>query len=536
MSGRSLVPDLPLNEEEASRAVRVFNRLRVPDVFGTPRLEKATGDWFREIVSALFGSYDPDTNRRAIQEVFLLVPKKNGKTTNAAAVMVTAMILNRRPRAELLLIAPTKEISDLAYKQAKGMIQADEALNEIFHCRDHVRSIEHRVHGSELKIKAADTDAITGSKSTFILIDETHVFAGKPRARDVFVEVRGALASRPDGFLFQISTQSKSPPAGVFKAELDRARKVRDGKLRLPILPVIYELPPSERERWDTKKNMERVNPNLGRSLEPSFLTRELATAKEEGPEALALFASQHANKEIGLNLMADRWSGADFWEQAGDRQLTLEEILRRSEVVTIGIDGGGLDDLLGFAVVGREAGTNQWLSWSRAYAHPIVLERRKQAAARLMDFAADGDLVLVERIGDDVAGVAQLVHRIFSLELLDMVGVDPHGLGGILDAIADAGVPKDKVIGVSQGWKLNGAIKTAERRLAEGALTHTGAPMMAWCAGNAKVTPVGNAISITKQQSGTAKIDPLMAFFNAVHLMSLDPAPAKKAFDLFFV
>jgi phage terminase large subunit-like protein len=352
MSGRSLVPELPLNEEEASRAVRVFNRLRVPDVFGTPRLEEATGDWFRDIVSALFGSYDPDTNRRAIQEVFLLVPKKNGKTTNAAAVMVTAMILNRRPRAELLLIAPTKEISDLAYKQAKGMIQADEALNEIFHCRDHVRSIEHRVHGSELKIKAADTDAITGSKSTFILIDETHVFAGKPRARDVFVEVRGALASRPDGFLFQISTQSKSPPAGVFKAELDRARKVRDGKLRLPILPVIYELPPSERERWDTKKNMERVNPNLGRSLEPSFLTRELATAKEEGPEALALFASQHANKEIGLNLMADRWSGADFWEQAGDRQLTLEEILRRSEVVTIGIDGGGLDDLLGFAVV----------------------------------------------------------------------------------------------------------------------------------------------------------------------------------------
>lgn len=47
---------------------------------------------------------------------------------------------------------------------------------------------------------------------------------------------------------------------------------------------------------------------------------------------------------------------------------------------------------------------------------------------------------------------------------------------------------------------------------------------MMAWCVGNAKVEPKGNAILITKQASGTAKIDPLMAFFNAVQLMALNP------------
>ena len=84
--------------------------------------------------------------------------------------------------------------------------------------------------------------------------------------------------------------------------------------------------------------------------------------------------------------------------------------------------------------------------------------------------------------------------------------------------------IPEDKLIGVSQGWKLTGAIKTAERKLAEGVLVHCGQPMMAWCVGNAKVEPKGNAILITKQASGTAKIDPLMALFNAVQLMSLNP------------
>jgi phage terminase large subunit-like protein len=84
--------------------------------------------------------------------------------------------------------------------------------------------------------------------------------------------------------------------------------------------------------------------------------------------------------------------------------------------------------------------------------------------------------------------------------------------------------VPKEAIIGISQGWKMVGAVKTAERRLAEGTLLHGGQPIMAWCVGNARVEPRGNAIIITKQASGSAKIDPLMALFDAVSLMSLLP------------
>jgi phage terminase large subunit-like protein len=108
---------------------------------------------------------------------------------------------------------------------------------------------------------------------------------------------------------------------------------------------------------------------------------------------------------------------------------------------------------------------------------------------------------------------------------LLDKIGVDPAGIGALVEAIADAGVDTDKhVIGISQGWKMTGAIRTAERKLAEKAMKHGGQPMMNWCVGNAKVEPRGNAVIITKQQAGTAKIDPLLALFNAVTLMSLNP------------
>jgi phage terminase large subunit-like protein len=101
--GRSLVPDLPLFRQNASRAVTVFDKLRLADVVGNPPLRDAAGPWFRDIVSALHGSLDPVTGERNIREVFCLVPKKSAKTSYGAGLMLTSILLNERPRALLCL-------------------------------------------------------------------------------------------------------------------------------------------------------------------------------------------------------------------------------------------------------------------------------------------------------------------------------------------------------------------------------------------------------------------------------------------------
>jgi phage terminase large subunit-like protein len=210
--------------------------------------------------------------------------------------------------------------------------------------------------------------------------------------------------------------------------------------------------------------------------------------------------------------------------------------VLAWSEVCTIGIDGGGLDDLLGLAVLGRCKITRRWLHWGRAWAHPVVLERRKGLAARLQDFASAGELGLVDEIGGDIAELVAIVTRVSEAgRLPDQhgIGLDPAGIGSILDALTNAGIANDQVVGVSQGWRLGGAIKTVERRLADRTLLHGGRGLLAWCVGNAKVEPRGNAILITKQASGTAKIDPLMALFNAAELMGRNPDLPRAGFEV---
>jgi phage terminase large subunit-like protein len=530
LAGQSLVPDLPLFESEAARALRVFKRLKLPDVIGTPTMAEACGPWFFPIVEALFGAYDPDNNVRMIQEVFQLIPKGNSKSSNGGALMLTALIVNKRPEAEFLLVAPTIEIAGIAFKQAKGTIRMDPDLDKLFLIQDHVRKITHRRTGATLQIKAADTDVITGSKATGTMIDETHVFAKRANAKEVFVELRGALTKRPDGFLYQTTTQSKTPPAGVFKSELAMARMVRDGKMRLPLLPVLYELPLSVSRDggWKDRKYWPLVNPNLGRSTNEKFLATELLRAEEDGPDQMALLASQHFNVEVDQHLRSDGWAGAKLWPRGAEKGLTLKEVLDRSEVITVGLDGGGLDDIYAVGVVGREKGTQRWLAWAHGYISPEGWERRKANQSIYEDFIKDGDLTLVDHLPDDVTAIVDIVKQCKESGKLAKVGADPAGIGTIIDALAEIEitVESETLGGVRQGVALMGAIKTVERKLADGSFRHGGRPMMAWCAGNAIVQATGTGMRIARDMSGYGKIDPLMAVLDAAELMGTNPQP----------
>ncbi len=525
-AGESIIPE-PLFPDEAKASLEVFKGLKIVDAPGSPTIEASCAPWVLAFAGAVFGSYNSETGERLIREVMLCIPKKNSKSTIAAGIMLTALIRNWRLSAEFIILAPTKEIADNSFVPAKDMVNNDEELKALLHVQPHLRLITHRETGATLKVVAADSDVVGGKKAVGVLIDEAWLFGKNPKAADMIREATGGLLSRPEGFIIWLTTQSNEPPAGVFRSKLSYARGVRDGRIEdNRFLPIIYEFSQEMIKSGEARKpeNFHLVNPNMGYSVDRPTLERLFMQAELDGEADLRGFLAKHLNIEIGLALMSDSWVGAEFWEPQSLPGLTLDALLARCEVVDIGGDGGGLDDLLGLAVLGREIGTRKWLHWAHAWAHPSVLERRKSEAPRLRDLEATGDLTIVEHIGDDVEQLAAIVARVNATGLLDKVGLDPAGIGAVLDALADAGVEEEKIVGISQGWKLTGAIKTTERKLAEGAFQHCGQPLMAWACGNAKGVPSANAFLITKQASGTAKIDPLMATFNAVSLLSLNP------------
>jgi len=545
VEGRSLIPCEPLFPNEAKDALEVFKALRIVDAPGRPTFGEAGDQWIFDFVSAIFGAYDAEKGERLINQFFLCVSKKNGKSTIAAGIMLTALILNWRQSNELIIVAPTIKAANNSFKPAADMIRADPDLDAsadgFLHVTDHQRTIKHLKTGATLQILAADTGTVAGNKAAFVLIDELWEFGSKPKADAMMREAAGGLVARPEGFLISITTQSDAPPAGVFKDKLDYARDVRDGKVKDPkFLPVIYEFPQSmiDSEAYTKPENFYVTNPYLGKTeFGRQWIAEELQKEREKGAETRNTFLAKHLNIEIGMNLRSNRWPGADFWQPRSDEGLDLEGILTGSEVVVVGIDGGGLDDLFGLTVLGREKGSRDWLSWSHAWCHKGVLERRKSIASKLQDFQRDGLLTIVDDELDDISGIIEIIQDIKDRGLLASVAVDPAGLGEMIEALAEIEVTQEagNLVGAPQGYAMMNAIKTAERKLANGTLRHAPSALMDWCVGNLKIEPTATAIRATKQNAGDAKIDPVMALFDAVTVMIRNPEAPGAGMDDYF-
>jgi len=275
IDGESIIPP-PIFADQAEQALSIFRELRVSDLPGKPTFGECSEAWVFDFVKVIFGGYDAETGNQLIREYGLLISKKNTKSTIAAGIMLTALILCWREDEEHLILAPTKEVADNSFKPAAGMIRADEELTDMFQIQDHIRTITHRVTRNTLKVVAADTDTVSGKKSGRILVDELWLFGKRANAEAMFMEALGGQVSRNEGWVIYLTTQSDDPPAGVFKERLDYWRDVRDGKISDPkTLGILYEFPDSmiQTKAYLQPENFYITNPNIGLSVSPEWIT-----------------------------------------------------------------------------------------------------------------------------------------------------------------------------------------------------------------------------------------------------------------------
>jgi len=144
IKGDSLIPFEPLFPDSAAAALRVKHHLKIVDAPGSPTIGESCEPWTDDLAGAIFGAYNPDTGVQMLKEIFLLISKKNSKSTIAAAIMLTVLVQNWRQSAEFIILAPTKEVADNAFAPARDMVKNDEELDGMMQVQDHLRTITHR--------------------------------------------------------------------------------------------------------------------------------------------------------------------------------------------------------------------------------------------------------------------------------------------------------------------------------------------------------------------------------------------------------
>ena len=156
----------------------------------------------------------------------------------------------------------------------RDAILADPELETLFHIQPNIRTITHRVTGMSCRVYAADTDTIAGKIWAFVIFEELWLLAQRKGAADLILEATGGQASRPEGVVISITTESDDEPVGVYAEKLKFARAVRDGEIVAPhFLPLLYEWPEDmlKAKAYLQPENWPLVNPNWGASVCRNF-------------------------------------------------------------------------------------------------------------------------------------------------------------------------------------------------------------------------------------------------------------------------
>ena len=204
---------------------------------------------------------------RRYRDVFLFVPRKNGKTTLVAGIANLVLFADGEYGAEIYSAAADREQASLAFDTAQFQVNHDPDLAR--RSKSHYKRIT--VESTHSFYQAISSDAHTkfGFDVHCAMIDEVHAH---PNSKLIDALVTGT-AARKQPLVFYITT-SDIERQSICNDLYDRAVRVRDGITPDPaFLPIIYEA--GKEDDWTDPKVWAKANPNLGISVDRDYFERE---------------------------------------------------------------------------------------------------------------------------------------------------------------------------------------------------------------------------------------------------------------------
>ncbi|KKL20610.1 hypothetical protein LCGC14_2453730, partial [marine sediment metagenome] len=302
--------------------------------------------WEQAIVANLFGWKQPDGARR-YREAFIFIPRKNGKTTLTAGIVLYTLFCDGEPGAEIYSAAKDREQAALLYEQAKGMVLQEPELSSRSTLYATYKSIVIASEGSSYKAISAEASTKYGYNTHLAIIDELHAQHNRELV-DVLMTSTGA---RRQPLIIHITTSDYERESICNEKHL-QASKVRDGITKDPsFLPVIYEA--TIDDDWADPKVWAKANPNLDVSLPTKYLERECQHAKE-------VPAYENTFKRLHLNIrteQATRWISMESWD-ACDEKIDLADLVGRD--CYAGLDLASKIDVASFVLLFPLRGCHQ--------------------------------------------------------------------------------------------------------------------------------------------------------------------------------
>lgn len=304
--------------------------------------------WQKAIVSAIFGILDKKTHRRQFREIFLLVGRKNGKSLFAAAIMAYVAYIDGEYGSELYCLAPKLDQADIVYDSFYKITQAEEELAEVTKKRRSDIYIEEL--NTTIKKIAFNAKKADGFNPTMTTNDEMEAWPGDQGLKQYEVMVSGTGA-RTEPITLSTSTAGYVND-GIFDELMKRSTAFLKGSSKeRRLLPFLYMI--DDLEKWNTKEELAKANPNLGVSVQWEFFEEQIAIALQSLSKK-AEFMTKYCNIKQNSSIA---WLDYETVAKAAGQPYTLDDF--RGCYCVAGIDLSRTTDLTAVSLVIEKGGKN---------------------------------------------------------------------------------------------------------------------------------------------------------------------------------
>ena len=472
------------------RAVRFLRALKHPKST-LPGKAFQLDPWQERIVRRIYGPRDEFGNR-IVTQVVMLLPRGNRKTSLSAALALLHTIgPERAPDGEAIFAAADRRQAGIAFKEARGIIQADKRVTRATRTYDAHNSAKKIVYPDEafLEVISGEGGPQHGRTPAFVLADEIHIWPN----RELWEALTTGLDKNDNPLLVVATTAGRGQDSLAFEV-IDDARKVARGQVEDPsILPILFEA--DRNADWRDEAVWHRVNPGLKHGY-PSLegFRRHARRAERSVGERQSL---RQLKLNIWLEAATDPFVDMEIYD-AGAKSFDLDAL--KDEPCWLGVDLSSNIDLTVIVACWRTAEGYFVKPWFFCPEDNIDereggsgAEYREWLDAGLVE-ATPGGTIDFRRIRDTIVEIAE-EYRV------EEIAFDPHLARMVQPDILEMGLPAVDMRQVPS--LLMPAFHELERAILAGEFQHGGNPVLRHCFANVVVkrNDQGHVAKFTKSR-----------------------------------
>lgn len=220
--------------------------------------------WQKAMIESTYGLLKTKTNfrginNRAVNKLFLVIGRKNGKSILAAALSHYHLLADNEEGAKVLTAATTRDQAKIVFDAAKQMISKSPALSQ--ELKFVKNAISSPRNNGEMFAVSADAKNLDGHNPSCVIIDEIHAH----KTGDVVRVLTSADGAR-DQAMYLMLTTSGFIRNSIYDDYYElSSQSLLENNNSFELLPWIFEL--DNREEIHNSKNWIKANPNLGVSI-----------------------------------------------------------------------------------------------------------------------------------------------------------------------------------------------------------------------------------------------------------------------------